>query len=60
MQLNQLGQLAEQSCCSFEIHKTHADFAWQFLFHDHIIRNNTEFERIQDYNSQQPQKLERR
>jgi putative transposase len=40
--------------CSFEIHKTRADFAWQSLFHDHIIRNNTEFERIQDYIAKNP------
>jgi putative transposase len=40
--------------CSFEMHKTHADFAWQSLFHDHIIRNSAEFERIQNYIAKNP------
>ena len=35
--------------CSFEIHKIHADVEWQERFHDHIIRNSEEFERIQTY-----------
>jgi putative transposase len=37
-----------------QMHKTHADFAWQSLFHDHIIRNNAEFERIQNYIAKNP------
>lgn len=35
--------------CSFEIRKIHIDFAWQPRFHDHIIRNNAEYERISTY-----------
>lgn len=35
--------------CTYEIRKTHADFAWQARFHDHIIRNQTEYYRISDY-----------
>src|SRR5690606_14226348 len=35
--------------CTYEIRKTHADFAWQPRFHDHIIRNETEYYRISDY-----------
>ena len=27
----------------------HADFAWQSRFHDHIIRNDVEYQRISDY-----------
>ena len=35
--------------CAYEIRKTHADFAWQPRFHDHIIRNENEYHRISDY-----------
>jgi len=35
--------------CSFEIRKIHADFAWQPRFHDHIIRDDAEYQRISDY-----------
>jgi REP element-mobilizing transposase RayT len=35
--------------CSFEIRKNHADFGWQSRFHDHIIRNDAEYQRISDY-----------
>lgn len=35
--------------CTYEIQKIHADFAWQPRFHDHIIRNETEYHRISDY-----------
>jgi putative transposase len=35
--------------CSFEIKKINADFAWQPRFHDHIIRNDAEYQRISDY-----------
>ena len=34
--------------CSFELRKIHVDFNWQSRFHDHIIRNSAEFERIQN------------
>jgi putative transposase len=34
---------------SFEIRKTQTDFAWQSRFHDHIIRNDVQYQRISDY-----------
>lgn len=34
---------------TFESRKTHADFAWQSRFYDHIIRNDNEHQRITDY-----------
>jgi REP element-mobilizing transposase RayT len=40
--------------CSFEMRKIHADFGWQTRFHDHIIRNSQEFERIQQYIENNP------
>lgn len=35
--------------CSFEMRKIHTGFGWQRLFHDHIIRNDVEYQRIADY-----------
>ena len=35
--------------CSFEIRKINTDFKWQSRFHDHIIRNDKEYQRISDY-----------
>ncbi|MEO7315098.1 MAG: hypothetical protein ABIW47_07935, partial [Ginsengibacter sp.] len=35
--------------CSFEIRKINVDFKWQSRFHDHIIRNDKEYQRISDY-----------
>jgi putative transposase len=35
--------------CSFEIRKTNSDFSWLPRFHDHIIRDAAEYERIADY-----------
>jgi len=35
--------------CSFEMRKIRADFAWQSRFHDRIIRNDAEYQRISDY-----------
>ena len=35
--------------CTFEIRKIHADFAWQSLFHDHIIKNEESYQKIGDY-----------
>ena len=32
------------------------DFAWQSRFHDHIIRNDDEYQRINDYIENNPQK----
>ena len=40
--------------CSFEMRKKHADFEWHSRFHDHIIRNSVEFERIQNYIENNP------
>jgi hypothetical protein len=40
--------------CSFEMRKIHADFEWHSRFHDHIIRNSVEFERIQNYIENNP------
>ncbi len=40
--------------CSFEMRKIHADFGWQSRFHDHIIRNAPEWERIQTYIENNP------
>jgi REP element-mobilizing transposase RayT len=40
--------------CSFEIRKIHSDFGWQSRFYDHIIRNSTSFENIQNYISNNP------
>ncbi|MBA6152396.1 transposase [Gelidibacter maritimus] len=35
--------------CTFEIRKTQPDFGWQSRFHDHIIRNETAFQKITKY-----------
>lgn len=40
--------------CSFQMRKIHADFGWQSLFHDHIIRNAQSFETIQNYIENNP------
>ena len=40
--------------CSFEMRKIRADFGWQPRFHDHIIRNAPEWERIQTYIEKNP------
>ncbi len=40
--------------CSFEIKKSYPGFAWQPRFHDHIIRDAMEFERIQNYIANNP------
>ncbi len=34
---------------SVNARKLHADFTWQTRFHDHIIRNHDEMNRIRDY-----------
>ena len=34
---------------TFEARKIHADFAWQTRFHDHIIRNETDYQNIAEY-----------
>ena len=38
-----------KSVVSKNAHFIHTDFSWQSRFHDHIIRNSGEFERIQNY-----------
>lgn len=35
--------------CSFELRKINAHFEWQSRFYDHIIRNDSEYQRISDY-----------
>lgn len=35
--------------CTITARKTHADFAWQSRFFDHIIRSNDSFQKISDY-----------
>ena len=44
-----------KSAVTTNARKIHADFAWQFRFHDHIIRNTDEFNRIQTYITNNPQ-----
>ena len=41
--------------CSFEIRKIHAEFEWQPLFHDHVIRDAQSFENIQNYIANNPE-----
>ena len=41
---------------SFELHKIQVDFAWQSRFHDHIIRNETSYQRIAKYIIDNPAK----
>lgn len=41
---------------SFEAHKINPQFAWQSRFHDHIIRNEKSFARIQQYIINNPAK----
>lgn len=38
------------------MHRVSTDFGWQPRFHDHIIRNSGEFERIQNYIEENPSK----
>ena len=35
--------------CSFEFRKMRPDFNWQSRFHDHIIRNDAEYQLVNDY-----------
>lgn len=41
--------------CSYEIRKTFADFAWQSLFHDRIIRDAAAYQRISNYIIKNPE-----
>ena len=45
--------------CTFNMRKIHADFQWQSRFHDHIIRDDEEYQRIADYINTNPQNWER-
>lgn len=38
-----------KSAVTKENHKIHADFEWQERFHDHIIRDQESFDKIQNY-----------
>ncbi len=40
--------------CTINARKANSDFGWQSRFHDHIIRNNMEFERIANYINNNP------
>ena len=42
--------------CAFEMRKTDKKFHWHSRFHDHIIRNQESFERIQNYIEENPLK----
>lgn len=44
--------------CSFEMKKIAPHFAWQSRFHDHIIRNHAEYQRISYYIVNNPKKWE--
>ncbi len=45
-----------KSAVTTEIRKIHADYGWQSRFHDHIIRNEKEYKRIENYIKTNPQK----
>ncbi len=53
---NTIGSIINQykRICTINARKIHADFNWQSRFHDHIIRNSAEFERIQNYIANNP------
>jgi REP element-mobilizing transposase RayT len=53
---NTIGSIVNQykRICTINARKIHADFAWQTRFHDHIIRDSAEFERIQNYIANNP------
>jgi REP element-mobilizing transposase RayT len=41
---------------TYEAHKTDNEFGWQERFHDHIIRNESEYQKIRKYILNNPQK----
>ncbi len=45
--------------CTFEVHRIKSEFAWQPRYHDRIIRNKEEFQRILDYIKMNPKNWER-
>ena len=44
----------KSSITTYSIKNGMNDFAWQTRFHDHIIRDSAEFERIQNYIANNP------
>jgi len=40
--------------CTFEMRKINPDFKWHSRFHEHIIRNDTVYQRINDYIENNP------
>lgn len=44
--------------CTTRIRKILPEFAWQARFHDHVIRNDAELQRIRKYIAENPQKWE--
>ena len=48
-----------KSAVTMKARNIHADFAWQTRFHDHIIRNDEEFERVHNYIVANPQNWEK-
>lgn len=46
-----LGSIINQfkRICTIESRKINPDFAWQSRYHDHIVRNDTEYQRIKNY-----------
>lgn len=53
-----LGSIINQfkRICTIESRKINPDFAWQSRYHDHIIRNDTEYQRIKNYIINNPKK----
>ncbi|WP_332367607.1 hypothetical protein [Spirosoma telluris] len=45
-----------KSAVTKHTHRLGFDFGWQARFHDHIIRNDTEYQRINDYIEQNPER----
>jgi REP element-mobilizing transposase RayT len=53
---NTIGSIINQykRIVTINARKIHADFAWQSRFHDHIIRDDASFQRIQNYITNNP------
>ncbi|WP_338869054.1 transposase [Spirosoma sp. SC4-14] len=45
-----------KSAVTKHAHRLGFDFGWQARFHDHIIRNDAEYQRINDYIEQNPER----
>lgn len=56
---NSIGSIINQfkRICTITIKNNGIDFAWQSRFHDHIIRTNTELNRIRKYIRENPEKF---